>query len=240
MSVRKRVSIVCSQRARTGKTLFARVLTEYLRQMGGDPGVFDTDVPGGTIMRYLPVESELVDIESIKGQMALFDSMLAYPGNNYVIDLSHHYTEGFFDLLDSVNFVEEAGDVGLDVVVFYICDRAMASMDTAQRIIRQFPNITFVLVHNEAVGSFFDENPGMALPASLTRQRQLNIPALDQVVVPIIESPDFSMERFITDEPRSMSIVARAAIRQWINRLIQQINHLHLRLELGDFTSSMD
>ena len=94
--VASRITVVCSDEARNGKTLLARLITDHMLLTGREPHVFDCDAPRGDIVRYFPEITTLIDIEHTRGQIKLFDTVLADPWRNYIIDLPAHGLDPFF------------------------------------------------------------------------------------------------------------------------------------------------
>ena len=81
------IAIVCSDRHRNGKTMLARVLVDFLLLEGRDPYCLDLSHPEGALRAFFPGRTALVDFAQVSGQMKVFDTILAGPGRDYVIDL---------------------------------------------------------------------------------------------------------------------------------------------------------
>ena len=81
------IAIVCSDRHRNGKTLLARLLVDHLLMEERDPYCLDLSYPEGTLRSFFPGRTALVDFEHVPGQMKVFDTILAGPGRDYVIDV---------------------------------------------------------------------------------------------------------------------------------------------------------
>ena len=90
------VYITASDQHRNGKTLLARLLADYLMLDGHDPFMIDTDAPDGPLRSYFPGRTALADFSQMQGQMKLFDTIMASPGRDYVVDLPVRHMEGFF------------------------------------------------------------------------------------------------------------------------------------------------
>jgi hypothetical protein len=126
------VYIVASNQHRNGKTLLARLLVEYLMLDGLDPFAIDTDAPAGPLRVYFPGRTQLADFRLIQGRMKVFDTILAGPGRDYVIDLPQRYTVPFFDAVQDLNFFAAAKEAGFRVFVFFVVDRTPMSVRAAR------------------------------------------------------------------------------------------------------------
>ena len=154
MAITPTVYITASDQHRNGKTLLARLLADYLLLDGRDPFMIDTDAPDGPLRSFFPGRTALADFEKMQGRMKLFDTILASPGRDYVVDLPARHTDDFFKAAAELHAFEEMKRLGFRVIVFYIVDRTAASLRTAKTI-QKFPNIDlFVPVENQHVGSF--------------------------------------------------------------------------------------
>ncbi len=88
MSFRNSVAIVASPRPRVGKTLLARLLTDFHLQEGRSVAAFDLNAAGeGTLAQFLPKYVTLSAINDLKGQMALFDRLMAEDGATKIVDV---------------------------------------------------------------------------------------------------------------------------------------------------------
>ena len=92
MSFRNSVTIVASPRPRVGKTLLARLLTDFHLQEGRAVAAFDLNAGEETLVQFLPEHVTRSAIDDIKGQMALFDRLIDDDGVTKIVDLCLLYT----------------------------------------------------------------------------------------------------------------------------------------------------
>ena len=142
---------MCSDQTRNGKTLFARLLADFLLVQGGKPFVIDLDAPTGGICDYFPEISEVFDVASVPGQMELFDWILGTPGRDYVLDVPARYLDKLFTVMDDINFLEGAGAQGFEINVFYLVEGSVKSLTTAQMMHDNFTVDRFFVVRHEAM-----------------------------------------------------------------------------------------
>ena len=74
------VYIVCSPRPDVGKTLLARLLTEFLLLQNGSVTAFDINLREPSLLDYLPELTETALITDTFGQMALMDRLVLNDG----------------------------------------------------------------------------------------------------------------------------------------------------------------
>jgi hypothetical protein len=114
--------VVCSPFRRVGKTLVARLLTEFHILRHQPVTAFDLADEGPQLADYLPYFTTLSDITKTRGQMALFDRIISDVESAKVIDLSHRMFNGFFSLTTKIGFFEEAQRHRIEPVVLFIVD----------------------------------------------------------------------------------------------------------------------
>src|SRR5262245_45826582 len=117
------VYIVCSPRPRVGKTLVARLLSEYLDLENRYTTAFDINLNDPSLIDYLPRLAETASIEDTFGQMQLMDRLIVNDGAPKVIDLGFHVFDSFFKMATEIGFVKEAERRGVAVAILFIPDR---------------------------------------------------------------------------------------------------------------------
>jgi hypothetical protein len=120
MPLRNSIIIVASPRPRVGKTLLARLLTDFHLQEGRSVAAFDLNVGNGTLAQFLPAHVTLSAVDDLKGQMALFDRLIADDAVTKIVDLGHASFQLFFTLAHQFGFTREARSRGIAPVILYL------------------------------------------------------------------------------------------------------------------------
>src|SRR5258707_13348425 len=79
--------VVCSPQRGVGKTLLARLLAEFYLIDGRPVAAFDLADEGPQLADFLPRCTTIADISDARGQMALFDQIIADRQATKIIDL---------------------------------------------------------------------------------------------------------------------------------------------------------
>jgi hypothetical protein len=141
--------IVASPRPRAGKTLLARLLMEYFLDNGRPLVGFDLNPRGPVLAGRFPKLVWPVDIGDIRGQMELFDRLVADTASTKVIDVGYGPFEQFFTVIGDIGFAEEARRRGMDAIVFFLTDQAIATVRIYAKLQERMTAI-FQPVHNES------------------------------------------------------------------------------------------
>src|ERR1700686_3206926 len=153
MSFRSSVTIVASPRPRVGKTLLARLLTDFYVQEGRPVAAFDLNSGEGTLAQFLPERATTSAIGDVKGQMALFDRLIANDETTKIVDLGHASFESFFALAGQIGFAEEARSRGIAPAVLFLLTPDRTSVEAFRSLRARLPQATLAPGHNETLGT---------------------------------------------------------------------------------------
>src|SRR6202008_3492871 len=116
------VYIICSPRPQVGKTLVARLLSEFLLLKNGAVNAFDINLKEPSLLDYLPNVTETADVIDTFGKMQLMDRLIVNDGVAKVIDLGFHAFDEFFKMCDEIGFMKEAARRGVAPVILFVAD----------------------------------------------------------------------------------------------------------------------
>jgi hypothetical protein len=228
----KSIYIVCSPRQRVGKTLIARVLTEFILADGRSAVAFDLNPNNAALYGFLPRYAALADLSTTRGQMALFDELISEDEVTKVIDLGDESFEKFFTLLRQLGLVDEARRRGIEVVTLFIADPDPRSAHSYTDLRRSLFRMALVPVHNEQIASV--QNYMENFPNPVAGERAVRIPVLSPFLKSIVDKPGFSFDDYLERQTG-----ARTELHEWIERTFVEFRELELRLLLRDLKSSL-
>src|ERR1700744_4071823 len=145
------VYIICSPRPLVGKTLIARLLSEFLLLKDGSVAAFDINLKEPSLLEYLPKITETAEVDDTFGKMALMDRLIVNDGIAKVIDLGFHAFDEFFEMTEEIGFMKEAVRRGVAPIVLFIGDTDRVSARSFPTLQRQIPPASLVTVDNEHV-----------------------------------------------------------------------------------------
>src|ERR1700704_5596304 len=145
------VYIICSPRPLVGKTLTARLLSEFLLLKHGAVVGFDINLKEPSLLEYLPGITETAEVEDTYGKMALMDRLIVNDGVAKVIDLGFHAFDEFFKMSDEIGFTKEAARRGVTPVILFVADTDRVSARGYPMLQQQIPATALVTIDNEFV-----------------------------------------------------------------------------------------
>src|SRR6476660_4757815 len=143
------VYIICSPRPLVGKTLIARLLSEFLLLKNGTVTSFDINLKEPSLLEYLPRTTETADVIDTFGKMQLMDRLIVDDGVAKVIDLGFHAFDEFFTMTDEIGFLKEALRRSVAPVILFVADVDRTSARGYDVLRQQLPPHALVAVDNE-------------------------------------------------------------------------------------------
>ena len=214
------VFIICSPRPQVGKTLTARLLSEFLLLKNGTVISFDINLKEPSLLDYLPDITETADVIDTYGKMQLMDRLIVNDSIAKVIDLGFHAFDEFFKMTDEIGFMKEAVRRGIAPIILYVADTDRASARSYEMLRQQIPASALVTIDNEFVVRG-------ELPPAMARGRVLPISALPVFLKTYIDRLTFSFTGYLRAEKDSST-----ELHQWIRRNYFGFRELELKLIL--------
>ena len=214
------VYIICSPRPLVGKTLIARLLSEFLLLKNGTVAAFDINLKEPALLDYLPGITETAEVDDTFGKMALMDRLIVNDALAKVIDLGFHAFDEFFKMSEEIGFMKEAARRGVAPVILFVADTDRASARGYATLQQQIPPKALVTVDNEFVVRG-------ELPATMADGRILRIAALPVFLKTYIDRLTFSFTDYLRHEKDSST-----ELHQWIRNNYLNFRELELNLIL--------
>jgi hypothetical protein len=214
------VYIICSPRPQVGKTLLARLLSEFLLLKNGSVVSFDINLKEPSLLEYLPGITETADVIDTFGKMQLMDRLIVNDSVAKVIDLGFHAFDEFFKMFEEIGFMKEAVRRGVVPIILFMADTDRLSARAHETLRGQIPLPALVTVDNEFVVRG-------ELPDAMGHGRMLRISALPPFLKTYIDRLNFSFTEYLRNERDSST-----ELHQWIRRNYLSLRDLELKQTL--------
>jgi hypothetical protein len=197
MPQQSQLYIVAARHPRVGKTLLTRLLIEFLRFNGRPLVGYDLDPREPSLAGCFPSLVWPIDIADTRGQMALFDRILADQWRTTVIDLGQGLFDQFFKVMAEIGFEDEARRRSIQPIILFITDSAPFTAQTYAGLRGRLEQTIFVPVHNEAASFMII---GQDFPPSSPKYETIRIPRLSPIVRGVIDRPGFSFSAYLSQQ----------------------------------------
>ena len=214
------VYIICSPRPLVGKTLIARLLSEFLLLKNGNVVSFDINLKEPSLLEYLPKITETAEVDDTFGKMSLMDRLIVNDSVAKVIDLGFHAFDESFKMSDEIGFMKEAARRGVAPIILFVADTDRVSARGYPMLQQQIPPTALVTVDNEHVVRG-------ELPEAMAQGRILRIAALPVFLKTYIGRLTFSFTGYLRNEKDTST-----ELHQWIRKNYYSFRELELSLIL--------
>ena len=214
------VYIICSPRPQVGKTLVARLLTEFLLLKNGQVSAFDINLKEPSLLDYLPDVTETADVIDTYGKMQLMDRVIVDDGMSKVIDLGFHAFDEFFKMSHEIGLMKEAARRNVAPIILFVADTDRTSGRSHEMLREQNPKTNLIVVDNEFVVRG-------ELPLSMSHGRILRVTALPTFLKTYIDRLTFSFTGYLRNERDTST-----ELHQWVRRNYFTFRELELNLLL--------
>src|SRR5262245_29000639 len=100
------VILIGADKGGVGKTTVARTLLDYFGTRHVSTRAFDTEWPRGTLKRFHPDVTQVVDVASVSDQMKIFDTVGSAEAKVTVIDVRAGLLSSTLQALSNIGFIE--------------------------------------------------------------------------------------------------------------------------------------
>jgi hypothetical protein len=229
--------IVCSPRRSVGKTLLARLLTEFHVIDGRAVDAFDLADEELQLADYLPQCTTIAAIDDTRDQMAFFDRLLVDDQAAKVVDLSHRTFKDFFIIAQQIELFAEARRRGIEPVILFLIDADPKTAKAYAILRRWFAEASLLPIRNGIVARripYCQDFPNeSAIPVLV------EIPALSPSLKALVDQRSFSFAQFWRSTPGRLPERMDDDLRAWMKRAFLQFREIDLCLMCGEILSAL-
>jgi len=234
------VIVVGADKGGVGKTTVARTLLDYFTAHQVSTRAFDTEAPKGTLWRFHPDVSEIVDVTATPDQMRIFDTLSDTTAT--VIDVRAGLLSSTLRSLRDIGFLDSVKKGQLSFVIFHILGSSISSLneiedtssfagDASYFLVKNFINDTSFFDWDQATYSSYFKKFKDAVEITVPK---LNEMAFEQVELASVPFLNFVANKGPKGDPANYSFVLRGYVRHWIGRVWAEYD----RIKLNDIIAS--
>lgn len=230
------VILIGADKGGVGKTTVARTLLDYFGARHIPTRAFDTESPRGTLKRFHPDVTEIVDVTSVADQMKIFDTVSSAEAKVTVIDVRAGLLSSTLQALTEIGFLESAKKGQITFALCHILGSSIASLDEIAETARVVGDAKYFLVKNFVNNTtFFEWDPATynSYFKKIRGAEEITIPKLnemacEQVEVAGIPYASFVANKNVKGETASYSFVLRGYVRHWLGQVWDEFDRVKL------------
>lgn len=233
------VIVVGADKGGVGKTTVARTLLDYFTAHHVPTRAFDTEAPKGTLKRFHPDITDVVDMTSIPDQMRVLDTLTTTDANVTVLDVRAGLLSPTLRALRDIGFLDAVRKGQLTFVVFHILGSSITSLNEIEDTAVFTTHAEYFLVKNFINNtSFFEWD--QATHSSYFKQdaHQITIPKLNEMAYEQVELASTPFLTFVANknprgEAANYSFVLRGYVRHWLGNVWNEYDRIKLHDIVG-------
>ena len=229
------VILVGGDKGGVGKTTVSTLL-DYFSANHTPTGAFDTDSPRGTLKRFHPDVTEVVDVTSVSDQMKIFDTPGSTDAKVTVIDVRAGVLSPTLQALSDIGFLESVKKGQIAFAVFHILGPSIASLEEIAETARFVGDANHFLVKNHInETSFFEWDPATykSYFKRIKDAQEITIPKLNEMACEQVEVAGVPYVSFVANknakgEVVNNSFVLRGYVRHWLGQVWGEFHRVKL------------
>jgi len=234
------VIIVGADKGGVGKTTVSRTLLDYFSARRVPARAFDTETPRGTLKRFHPEITTIVDLNQVPDQMKIFDTL--NESQITVIDVRAGLLSPTLKSLRDIGFIEAARKNQVTLAVFHILGPSIASLNEIAETATFLADSKYFLVKNFINNTHFFEWDQTTYDAYFHKVKnavEITIPKLNEMACEQVELASVPFLTFIgnkgpSGEAASYSFVLRGYVRHWLGNVWGEYDRIKLGEILGE------
>ncbi|HMT13969.1 MAG TPA: hypothetical protein PKE19_04390 [Aestuariivirga sp.] len=232
--------LVGADKGGVGKTTISRSVLDYFARKNILTRAFDTENPRGSLRRFYPGQTEVIDLGNVAHQMKVLDTMETANVPVTVVDLKAGNLSYALDIFERIGVLEAARNGDFNLGLFHVVGPSIASLDEIGEIARYLNGIQYVLTRNFINETNFfewDEATHKKYFAQIPKAHEINIPKLNEMAYEQVDVAGVTFKDFIDNKaadgtPGKFSFVLRGYVRKWCDEIDDEYARVALIQEL--------
>lgn len=218
------ILMIGADKGGVGKTTIARTVLDYLRAKSMPTRAFDAEFPRGTLKRFHPQSTEIVDISQTSDQMKILDTLISSGSKISVIDIRAGLLSPTLRALQDIGFFEAVRAGEFNFGLFHVLGPSVASLDEIDEVkgytegsnyfvVKNFVNETSFFEWDSAVKANYFQRTKDAVEISIPKLTEM---AYEQVELAGVPFSTFIANKTAEGRPGNYSLVLRGYVRTWL------------------------
>ncbi len=232
--------LVGADKGGVGKTTISRALLDFFARKNVLTRAFDTENPRGTLRRFYPAITEIIDLGNVAHQMKVLDTLESANVPVTLVDLKAGNLSYSLDLFERIGVLEAARNGMFNLGLFHVVGPSIASLDEIGEIAKYLQGVEYVVARNFINETNFfewDQTTHRKYFEKIPKAQEIDVPKLnemayEQVDVAGVTFKDFIDNRAADGQPGKFSFVLRGYVRKWCSEIDEEFARVKLIQDL--------
>jgi hypothetical protein len=227
------IHFIGGEKGGVGKSLVARVLSQYFIDRGLPFAGLDTDQSHGALLRFYADYSVPIEIDQPPSLDRIVEQAAATMNSRVLVDLAAQTQRPLWRWIEDSDVLAVAAELGVGLTYWHVMDSGRDSVDLLRKLLDQFGGkMRIVLVLNEVRGDRFDAYEASGLRIRVD-QLGIGVMALHQLPDATLQKIDQHSASFWSAlnqrdpcNPGSLGLLERQRVKVWLSRAYNEIDRL--------------
>jgi len=232
--------LVGADKGGVGKTTMSRSLLDYFARKNILTRAFDTENPRGSLRRFYPANTEVIDLGNVAHQMKVLDTMETANVPVTIVDLKAGNLSYSLDLFERIGVLEAARNNVFNLGLVHVVGPSIASLDEIGEIAKYLQGVQYVVARNSINETNFfewDEPTSRKYFSAIPKAQEINIPKLNEMAYEQVDLSGVTFKDFIDNRAADgsnakFSFVLRGYVRKWCNEIDAEYARVPLLQEI--------
>jgi hypothetical protein len=228
--------LIGADKGGVGKTTLSRALLDHFARKDISARAFDTENPRGSLKRFHPDITEVIDFTDVADQMKVLDTLESTDARVTVVDLKAGNLSRSLDTFDRIGVLEAARNGQFNLGLFHVVGSSIASLEEISEIAKYVNDMEYIVARNAVNDTNFfewDQKTYKKYFARLNKAHEIDIPKLNEMAYEQVDLAGLTFRDFIDNKgPGSSagnhSFVLRGYVRKWCADLDNELERLDL------------
>ncbi len=236
------VIIVGADKGGVGKTTISRALLDFMASRNLLARAFDAEYPRGSLKRFHPSVTEVIDVTAVPDQMKMLDTLATSERKINVIDIRAGQLSNTLRAFTDIGFFDAVKSGEYRFALFHVLGPSVASLEEIADVLPFTGGRNYFAVKNFInETSFFEWDP--AVYDSYFKMAkgavELNIPKLNEMAYEQVDLAGVPFSTFIKNKNAqghnaNYSLVLRGYVRTWQKQVFDEFERVGLIDRLTD------
>ncbi len=226
------VHFIGGEKGGVGKSLVARLLTQYFIDHGQPFLAFDCDKSHGALLRFYSSYSSPVIIDDYQSLDVLIELAAADPERRILVDLAAQSQQPLARWMADSRLLELAPELSLELVYWHVMDNGFDSVELLRKLLDEFgQKIKLVLVLNQVRGERFEllEASGQRTRAEQMGASSMPLQRLADATMQKIDANSRSFWAALNNgsgTDGTLGLLEQQRLWVWVKRVYEEIDRI--------------
>ena len=219
-----------------GKTTLARALLDFFARKNVISRAFDTENPRGTLVRFYPGITEVIDFSDVASQMKVLDTLESANIPVTLVDLKAGMMSYSLDIFERIGVLEAVRGGMFNLGLFHVIGPSIASLDEMAEIAKYMPGVQYIVARNFINETNFfewDKTTHAKYFSQIPKAQEIDLPKLNEMAYEQVDVAGVTYKDFIDNHaaggaPGKFSFVLRGYVRKWCSEIDAELNRVKL------------